>query len=158
MRTIALALAAAAVQAVTPEEEKAAAQTACNGYYWGLQQAGWTCAEETDNDGVWKCTNSKAGSENLPSSGVDSTSNDWQTACTTATTDVDVEPIVIVGTDDLCDAWYTAKQGTATEAYVATAADKAKLDYAVACAGVDGATGVTAFGVAIVAALAALAF
>ena len=158
MRTIALALAAAGVQALTAEEEKAAAQTTCNAYYWGLQQAGWTCAEETDNDGVWKCTNSKTGSENLPSSGVDSTSNAWQSACTTATTDVDVEPVAIVGTDALCEAWYTAKQGSATEAYVATVADKATIEYATACAGVDGATGVTAFGVAIVAALAALAF
>ena len=158
MRTIALALAAAGVQALTAEEEKAAAQTSCNAYYWTIQQAGWTCSEDPQNDGDWVCSNDKEGSTQLPSTDVDSTSSGWQQACTTATTDVDVEPVAIVGTEALCDAWYAAKQGTATDPYVATAADKAKLDYVTACAGVDGATGVTAFGVAIVAALAALAY
>ena len=42
--------------------------------------------------------------------------------------------------------------------YVVTAEDKKTLAWAVACNGLDAATSVTAFGAAVVAAIAALAF
>ena len=72
MRTIALALFAAAANADAAAD--ALAQAACDGYLWGLGQAGWTCTEDADNAGDWTCANTDA---TLASSTVDSTSTAW---------------------------------------------------------------------------------
>ena len=62
-----------------------------------------------------------------------------------------------MGTQAKCDAWL-AEKVKANADYVVTDADKKKLDWAEACNGLDGATSLTAFSAAVIAAIAALAF
>ena len=151
MRTVALAAIAAAANATTDAEQ----QTACNAYLWGLEQAGWTCTADADDAKVFACTNTDT-ALNATSNTVDSTSASWVEACVTDGGDV-LAPKAIKGTTEKCDAWLAAKV-TANADYVLTAADKKTLAWAQACNGLDGATSLTAFGAAVIAAIAALAF
>merc|ERR1712038_1418779 len=124
MRTVALAVFAAAANATTDAEQ----QTACNAYLWGLEQAGWTCTADATDAKKFGCTNTDT-ALNATSNTVDSTSASWVAAKVAANAD-----------------------------YVLTAADKKTLEWATACNGLDGAASLTAFGAAVVAAIAALAF
>ena len=151
MRTVALAAIAAAANATTDAEQ----QTACNAYLWGLEQAGWTCVAATATPKVFTCTNTDT-ALNATSGTVDSTSAAWVEACVTDGGDV-LAPAAIKGTTEKCDAWLAAKV-KANADYVLTAADKKTIEWATACNGLDGATSLTAFGAAVIAAIAALAF
>ena len=91
----------------------------------------------------------------MPSSGVDSTSDAWKLACTILSTDEKLEPKSFEYNKERCDAWFAEKKGSDYDDYVATAADMLTIEYAYAC---GGATSLTAFGVAIIAAITALAF
>merc|ERR1711994_502439 len=148
MRTVALAVFAAA----TTDAEQ---QTACNAYLWGLEQAGWTCTADATDAKVFACTNTDT-ALNTTSNTVDSTSASWVEACVTDGGDV-LAPKAIKGTTEKCDAWLAAKVKVNAD-YVVTAADKKTLEWATACNGLDGAASLTAFGDAVVAAIAALAF
>ena len=66
-------------------------------------------------------------------------------------------PVAPVGTQELCDAWTEVKLAADPD-WVLSDEDKKTFDWAVACAGLDGASALTAFGAAVVAAVAALAF
>ena len=151
MRTIALALFAAAAKADATAD--AVIQTACNGYLWKLEQDGWTCTVDDDDATAYTCANTDT---SLDGTEVDSSSLPWSTACTKADGNA-VTPKPVVGTQEACDAWLLAKT-TANPDYVVTAEDKKKIDWALACNGLDAASAVTAFGAAVVAAIAALAF
>ena len=151
MRTVALAAIAAAANAITDAEQ----QTACNAYLWGLEQAGWTCTADAADAKKFGCTNTDT-SLNATSGTVDSTSDAWEEACVTDGGDV-LAPKAIKGTTEKCDAWLAAKV-KANADYVVTAADKMTIGWAEACNGLDGAASLTAFGAAVVAAIAALAF
>lgn len=151
MRTIALALFAAAANADAAAD--ALQEAVCDGYLWGLELLGWTCTADASVATTWTCENTDT---TMDGASVDSTSNVWATACTLADgTKISPEPIV--GTQELCDAW-TQAQIDADANWVIDAADKETLEWAVACGGLDGASALTAFGAAVVAAVAALAF
>ena len=149
MRTIAaLALVAAAANA-----DDVLNQALCSGYLWGLSLDGWTCTEDADNAGDWTCSNTDS---SLASSTVDSTSAAWQLVCVNDA-GAAINPVMPVGTTELCDAWTEAKLA-ADANWVISDADKETFDWAFACAGLDGASALTALGAAVVAAVAALAF
>lgn len=149
MRTIAaLALVAAAANA-----DDVLNQALCSGYLWGLSLDGWTCTEDADNAGDWTCANTDS---SLASSTVDSTSAAWQLVCVNDA-GAAINPVMPVGTTELCDAWTETKLA-ADANWVISDADKETFDWAFACAGLDGASALTALGAAVVAAVAALAF
>ena len=151
MRTIALALFAAAANADAAAE--LLNQALCDGYLWGLGLEGWTCTEDADSAGDWTCANTDA---SLASTTVDSTSAAWGLACVDTAGDP-INPKPAQGTQELCDAWTDLKI-TADPNWVISDADKETFDWAFACAGLDGASALTALGAAVVAAVAALAF
>ena len=62
-----------------------------------------------------------------------------------------------VGTQAACDTW-AADKLAADANWVISDADKLTFEWATACAGLDGASALTALGAAVVAAVAALAF
>lgn len=151
MRTqIAFALAAASAAAVP------ATQVTCDAYYNTNFALGWTCVsgkELTEVEDVeTSCTNTNAA---LATSGT--IESGWDTACKKDDGTTWFAPTAIVGTVELCDA-YKLVFTTLDADWVATDAEKKTFAWATACGGVDGATSMTTFGVAIVAAIAALAF
>ena len=149
MRTIAaLALVAAAANA-----DDVLNQALCSGYLWGLSLDGWTCTEDADTAKAWTCANTDS---SLASSTVDSTSGAWQLVCVNDA-GAAINPKMPVGTTELCDAWTETKLA-ADANWVISDADKETFDWAFACAGLDGASALTALGAAVVAAVAALAF
>ena len=149
MRTIAaLALVAAAANA-----DDVLNQAMCSGYLWGLGLDGWTCEEDADTAGAWTCENTDS---SLASTTVDSTSAPWQLVCANDA-GVAINPKMPQGTTELCDAW-TQLKIDADANWVISDADKETFDWAFACAGLDGASALTALGAAVVAAVAALAF
>ena len=149
MRTIAaLALVAAAANA-----DDVLNQALCSGYLWGLSLDGWTCTEDADTAKAWTCENTDS---SLASTTVDSTSAAWQLVCVNDAGTA-INPVMPVGTADKCDAW-TQLKIDADANWVISDADKETFDWAFACAGLDGASALTALGAAVVAAVAALAF
>ena len=151
MRTIALALFAAAANADAAADAIQAAT--CDGWLWGLEILGWTCTADATVATTWTCVNTDTA---LDGTTVDSSSSAWGDACTLADgTKISPEPIV--GTQELCDAWKEAQVALDAN-WVEDAADRETLEWAVACGGLDGASALTAFGAAVVAAVAALAF
>merc|ERR1711934_89653 len=92
MRTAALAIFAATANALTEAEQ----QIECNGYLWGIQQKGWTCAVDAADAKKFTCTNPDT-ALNATADKVDSTSAAWVEACVTDLGDK-LAPKAIVGT------------------------------------------------------------
>lgn len=176
MRTqIAFALAAASAAATAAEDTAAALrQTTCNAYSFTSKGLGWTCTSGkaavvavdavVATDAVEEVV-AVAAAPAVPTSCV--TTNAaltnaadieaaWDVACKKAD-GTWFTPAEIKGTQELCDV-YTAAKKVLKDDWVATDAEKKTTEWAYACAGLDGATSMTTFGVAIVAAIAALAF
>ena len=152
MRTAALSLFAAMVAAKDANTDLLQ-QDVCNAYLWGLQVLDWECTE-TDTANIWTCENSA--DSTLQSSSVDNTSAGWELACTVSD-GTWISPKQIKGTEALCDA-YEAAAIEANADWVLTETEKATIEWVTACGGLDGASALTAFGAAVIAAVAALAF
>ena len=156
MRTAALFLVAAVASAgaaVKNADTDLLQQDVCNAYLWGLQVLDWTCTE-TDTANIWTCENGTDAT--LQSSSVDNNSVGWETACTKSD-GTWISPKQIKGTEALCDA-YEAAALEADANRVLTDAEKETIEWVTACGGLDGASALTAFGAAVIAAVAALAF
>ena len=152
MRTIALALFAAAANADAAAD--ALTHDLCDGYLWGLEVADWTCEADADVATTWTCENGTDAA--LLSTTVDSTSAAWKLMCTLDDGTL-ISPEQIVGTEALCTAYEEAKVAADAD-WVLTDAEKATIEWVTACGGLGGASALTAFGAAVVAAFAALAF